>query len=236
MCKVVYEDNHLLVVVKPPNMLTQGDVTGDKDLHQLMKSYIKEKYGKPGDVYLGLVHRMDRPVGGLLAFARTSKAAARLSAQIAASQMAREYLCICQGTMQAPFTKTDWLKKDEQQNLVSVVPEGAPGAKKAILHGACLDTVNDLSLYHIRLETGRSHQIRVQMAHGDLPLWGDNRYGKGKPGQQIALWGAKLTLIHPTTKEEMTFFSPPEGGAWDVFTPAINAFMEENRNGKTIPV
>ena len=227
MCKIVYEDNHLLVAGKPPNLLTQSDHTGDGDMLTLLKAYVKEKYHKPGEVYLGLVHRMDRPVGGLLAFARTSKAASRLSQQVSFHQMGREYLLVCLGTPPERFTLTDWLLKDEKLNRVSSVPEGTPGAKKAILHGHRLASSDGLSLVAVRLETGRAHQIRVQMMTCGHPLWGDNRYGQGKPGQQIALWGAKLTLTHPTLKNQMTFYDLPSGSVWD-------HFKEDLTHGETL--
>ena len=227
MCKIIHEDNHLLVAVKPPNLLTQADHTGDPDLLSQLKAYIKEKYQKPGDVYLGLVHRMDRPVGGLLAFARTSKAASRLSQQVSTHQMGREYLLVCEGQTPKHFTLTDWLLKDEKLNKVASVPEGTPGAKIAILHGHTIAHRDELSLVAVRLETGRAHQIRVQMMTSGHPLWGDNRYGHGKPGQQIALWGAKLTLTHPTLKNVMTFYDLPQGSIWQ-------EFKEELTHGETL--
>jgi 23S rRNA pseudouridine1911/1915/1917 synthase len=226
MCNIVYEDNHLLVVIKPPNLLTQADATGDDDLLSRMKRYIKDKYQKPGDVYLGLIHRMDRPVGGLLCLARTSKAAARLSKQVSGHEMAREYLAIVEGKLPPSGTLRHYLIKDEAQNMVSVVPEGTQGSQLAILHFDCLDTLENTSLCHIRLETGRAHQIRVQMASSGHPLVFDARYGHGIPGNQIALWGAKLTLAHPTRGEQMTFFSAPEGEAWAVYQEAIARFLK----------
>ena len=226
MCEVVYEDNHLLVVVKPPNLLTQADHTGDADLLTRMKSYIKEKYQKPGDVYLGLVHRMDRPVGGLICLARTSKAAARLSAQVSTHAMGREYLAVVESSLPESGTLTDWLLKDMQANKVAVVPEGTPGAQKAVLQYTCLARREGFSLCHIRLQTGRSHQIRVQFCNAGNPLWGDNRYGQGRPGQQIALWGAKLTLVHPTLGQEMVFYSLPKGEPWTHYQREIAVFPE----------
>lgn len=225
MCKVVYEDNHLLVVVKPPNMLTQADATGDRDLFTLMKGYIKDKYQKPGDVYLGLVHRMDRPVGGLLCLARTSKAAARLSTQVSTHEMGREYLAIAEGSLPGSGTLVHHLIKDEDANLVSAVPEGTPGSRPAILHYTCLAKSGDTSLVSVRLETGRAHQIRVQLAAVGHPLWGDVRYGHGVPGRQIALWGAKLTLTHPTRGEKMTFSCPPQGDAWESYASPIAEYF-----------
>ena len=226
MCKVVYEDNHLLVVIKPPNLLTQADATGDGDLLSQMKRYIKDKYQKPGDVYLGLVHRMDRPVGGLLCLARTSKAAARLSKQVSTHEMGREYLAIAEGNLPDTGTFTDYLVKDEAQNMVSTVTEGTAGSQLAVLHFACLGRMENTSLCHILLETGRAHQIRVQFAASGHPLLNDARYGHGVPGKQIALWGAKLSLTHPTRGERMTFFSPPQGEAWAVYAEAIGHFLK----------
>ena len=214
---IVYEDNHVIVAVKPPNLLSQADRTGDGDLLSALKEYIREKYRKPGEVYLGLVHRLDRPVGGLMVFARTSKAAARLSAQLQKHDIGREYLCVCEGEIPGPLHLTDWLLKDKRLNHVSVVPEGTPEAQKAILHCTPLETSGGLTLCAIRLETGRSHQIRVQMNHAGHPLWGDNRYGHGVPGQQVALWGYRLTFEHPVSHKLMVFERMPEGGVWERF-------------------
>ena len=206
---VVYEDNHLLVVVKPPNMPTQADASGDPDLHSTMKAYIAEKYQKPGAVYLGLVHRLDRPVGGLVVLARTSKAADRLSAQVREKTLARQYVAAVQGSAPAQRELTDWLLKDERTNTVRAVAPGTPGAKDAMLRYACCGGAGGLSLLRVKLYTGRSHQIRVQLSHSGLPIWGDARYGGGRPGEQIALWGAHLGLVHPTKKEEMHFDALP---------------------------
>ena len=212
----------MLVAVKPPNMLSQADRTGDTDMLTELKEYIKVKYGKPGRVYLGLVHRMDRPVGGLMVFARTSKAAARLSAQVATHEMGREYLCVVTGPVQDTFTLTDYLVKDSRLNQVEVCEADVKGAQEAILHGECIERREGTALCAISLETGRNHQIRVQMAHAGAPLWGDNRYGYGIPGQQIALWGYKLTFTHPITKESMTFYDVPYGGIWTLYRDLLD--------------
>lgn len=217
MPEIIYEDNHVLVAVKPPNMLSQADRTGDTDMLTALKDYLKVKYQKPGRVYLGLVHRMDRPVGGLMVFARTSKAAARLSAQVSTHEMGREYLCVVTGDVRDEFTLTDYLVKDERLNRVEVCEADVRGAKEAVLHGQCIARRDSTALCAIRLETGRNHQIRVQMAHAGAPLWGDNRYGTGIPGQQIALWGYKLTFTHPTTREPLTFYHVPYGGIWALY-------------------
>ncbi|MGN0776654.1 MAG: RluA family pseudouridine synthase [Candidatus Ventricola sp.] len=207
--RIVYEDNHLLVVVKPPNMPTQADVSGDPDLHSTMKQYIAEKYNKPGAVYLGLVHRLDRPVGGLVVLARTSKAADRLSAQVREKTLARQYVAAVRGSTPGHMELNDWLLKDERTNTVRAVAAGTPGAKDARLVYEKAGEADGLSLIRVKLFTGRSHQIRVQTSHSGFPIWGDARYGAGKPGEQIALWGAHLGLVHPTKKEEMQFTAMP---------------------------
>lgn len=227
MPKIIYEDNHVLVAVKPPNMLSQGDATGDTDILTWLKDDIKVRYNKPGRVYLGLVHRLDRPVGGLMVFARTSKAAARLSAQMQQHLMGREYLCIVTGEVKDSFTLTDYLVKDEKVNKVTVCDSDRKGAQCAILHGECIARRNGTALCAIRLETGRNHQIRVQMSHAGAPLWGDNRYGNGIPGQQIALWGYKLTFEHPTTHEIMTFYDVPKGSVWQVYEDLLDMGEEQ---------
>ena len=224
MPEIVYEDNQIIVAVKPPNMLSQADKTGDTDILTHLKQYIKVKYNKPGNVYLGLVHRLDRPVGGLMVFARTSKAAARLSQQMQQHKMGREYLCVVTGEVKDAFTLVDYLVKDERANKVTVCAADVRGSQEAVLHGTCLARRDGLAMCAIKLETGRNHQIRVQMAHSGAPLWGDNRYGNGIPGQQIALWGYKLTVEHPTTHEIMTFYHTPRGSIWTRFEDDIRGF------------
>ena len=216
---VVYEDNHLLVVVKPPNMPTQADASGDPDLHSTMKQYIAEKYQKPGAVYLGLVHRLDRPVGGLVVLARTSKAADRLSEQVRQKTLARQYVAAVRGHAPKEAELNDWLLKDEKTNTVRAVRANTPGAKDAKLIYQKAGEADGLSLIRVKLFTGRSHQIRVQLSHSGCPIWGDARYGAGKPGEQIALWGAHLGMVHPTKKEEMHFtvLPPKDARPWRSF-------------------
>ena len=199
--KIVYEDNHLLVVVKPPNMPTQADASGDPDLHSTMKQYIAETYNKPGAVYLGLVHRLDRPVGGLVVLAKTSKAADRLSEQVRKKTLARQYVAAVRGSARDEAELNDWLLKDAKLIYRKV------------------DENDGLSLVRVKLFTGRSHQIRVQLMNSGTPIWGDARYGAGKPGEQIALWGAHLGMIHPTKKEEMHFdaLPPMDQMPWRLF-------------------
>jgi len=216
--RILYMDNHVLVTVKPPNMPTQADDSGDPDLLSCMKAFVKQACGKPGEAYLGLVHRLDRPVGGLVALARTSKAAARLSAQVRARALERGYLAVARGDAPDAAELTDWLRKDPRTNTVSVTPPNAPEAKQARLSLACLARREGLCLLRVTLHTGRSHQIRVQCAHAGYPLWGDARYGGGQPGQQIALWGATLRFEHPTLREPLAFHAPqPEREPWSIF-------------------
>ena len=221
--QIVYEDNHLLVVVKPPNMPTQADASGDPDLHSTMKRYIAEKYQKPGAVYLGLVHRLDRPVGGLVVLARTSKAADRLSGQVREKTLARQYVAAVRGSAPERIELCDWLLKDERTNTVRAVAAGTPGAKDARLAWQKAGETDGLSLIRVKLFTGRSHQIRVQTSHAGFPIWGDARYGAGRPGEQIALWGAHLGLVHPTKKEELRFTAlpPVDARPWRSFDEAI---------------
>ena len=216
---IVYEDNHLLVVVKPPNMPTQADASGDPDLHTTMKQYVAEKYQKPGAVYLGLVHRLDRPVGGLVVLARTSKAADRLSEQVRKRTLSRQYVAAVRGDARETAELCDWLLKDERTNTVHTVAANTPGAKDAKLVYQKAGEAEGLSLLRVKLFTGRSHQIRVQLSHSGCPIWGDARYGAGKPGEQIALWGAHLGLVHPTKKEDMHFtvLPPKDARPWRAF-------------------
>lgn len=229
MPNIVYEDNQVLVAVKPPNMLSQADHTGDTDILTVLKEDIKVRYQKPGRVYLGLVHRLDRPVGGLMVFARTSKAAGRLSEQMRQHLMGREYLCVVTGEVKDSFTLMNYLIKDERLNKVVVCEADVRGAQQAVLHGECIARRQGTALCAIRLETGRSHQIRVQMAEIGAPLWGDNRYGAGIPGQQIALWGYKLTFEHPTTHEIKTFYDVPYGSVWSVYQDLLDVGGESYR-------
>lgn len=219
MIKILYEDNHLLVVEKPVNIPIQEDESKDMDLLTLLKDDLKKRYDKPGNVYLGLVHRLDRPVGGVVVFAKTSKAASRLSEQVRTHKFKKIYhAVICNGTFKQEGTLTDYLVKDEKRNMVQVTKESNPKAKKAILHYQILRQKQDLSYVEIQLETGRSHQIRVQFSSRNAPLWGDQRYNpKAKEHAQIALWATSLTIIHPVTKEEMTFVdNPPKVFPWTI--------------------
>ncbi len=218
----IYEDNHLLVVEKPVNIPSQGDRTGDKDILTLLKEYIKVKYNKPGNVYLGLVHRLDRPVGGVMVFAKTSKSASRLSEQIRKGQFGKKYMAVIHGIPPYKSKKelVHYLIKDRRKNIVSIVGSSVKGAQKAILDYEVMDQSSDMTLVSINLRTGRPHQIRVQFAAIGHPLYGDQKYGRhlNKPGKQIALWSTEVSLMHPTLREPMIFKSlPPHTDPWDIF-------------------
>lgn len=224
---LLYGDNHLLVVVKPANLPTQADSSGDEDLLNLLKRYIGEKYHKPGAVYLGLVHRLDRPVGGVMVFARTSKAASRLSESFRTHEQDRRYLAVVEGELRGELALTDWLLKDARTGMVHVVPPDTPGAKQARLRSRPIASRDGLTLTEVRLFTGRAHQIRVQHANAGHPLWGDMRYGHGVPGRQIALWAYRLELEHPTRHDQFRFTArPPRSGAWSLFEREIDAAMD----------
>ena len=224
---ILYLDNHLLVVEKPPNLPAQADASGDPDLLTLLKGYIGRRFNKPGNVYLGLVHRLDRPVGGAMVFARTSKAASRLSAAFQTHAQERRYLAVLQGGPKGETALSHWLLWDAAAGQVRAVPEGTEGARSARLITRPLAHREGLTLSEVTLETGRKHQIRVQHAAAGWPLWGDNRYGHGRPGQQIALWAAVLGLKHPTREETLRFVStPPMAAPWQIFAEDIERWKE----------
>jgi len=211
--KVIYEDNHIIVVEKLPNVPSQGDKTGDIDLLTMVKKYIKEKYNKPGEVYLGLVHRLDRPVGGVMVFAKTSKAAGRLSEQIRNKEFEKEYLAVVDGKFKkGTGVLEDYLYKDERNNISKVVNKDKKNAKYAKLEYKELvyNEIKNLSLLKIKLHTGRHHQIRVQLSSNKHSIFGDQKYGTRGKGKQIALWAYLLTITHPVSKERMCFESLPE--------------------------
>ena len=223
--RVLYEDNHLLVVEKPMNVPVQADISGDEDLLTACKGYIKERYQKPGEVYLGLVHRLDRPVGGVMVFARTSKAAARLTEQFSAHRTEKRYAAVVEGFAPAEGNLFDYLLKNEATNTTAVVPAGTPGAKPARLSFRTLAREKGLSLLDVNLQTGRPHQIRVQLSHRGLPLKGDQRYNPGaRVGEQIRLWAYALTLTHPTLKEPMTFYALPPFAEFSTAVKYLPAF------------
>lgn len=214
MINIIYEDNHLLVVEKPINVPVQADKSGDEDLLTMLKKYLKEKYNKPGDVYLGLVHRLDRPVGGVMVFAKTSKAASRLFKQVQKHEFKKIYMAVIEGKVSESGTFKDKLKKDEKTNITRVSEDG----KEAELSYNLIGFVNNLSLVRISLKTGRSHQIRVQFASRKIPLYGDQKYNPNAVKDQIALFASKLEFKHPITKEVMSFELPlPERYPFTLF-------------------
>lgn len=209
--KILYEDNHIIVVVKEPNIPVQEDDSKDKDMLTIIKEYLKEKYNKPGNVYLGLVHRLDRPVGGVMVFAKTSKAAARLSDIIRKNELDKTYLALVHGKMSNEHEQLEnYLYKDEKTNTSMVV--SSEKGKKALLEYKVLryDEKADMSLLEIKLHTGRHHQIRVQLSYINHPIYGDQRYGVDKEGIQIHLWASKLSFKHPVKDEIMSFESIPK--------------------------
>ena len=218
--KVLYEDNHIIVVEKPPNIPSQGDKTNDENMLDIIKGYIKEKYNKPGNVYVGLVHRLDRPVGGVMVFAKTSKDASRLSEQVRNKIFKKEYLAIVDGKLENKSgTLEDYLLKNEKNNMSKVVPENTKNAKYAKLDYEVLkyDSDINLSVLKVLLHTGRHHQIRVQLANCGHSICGDQKYGTRGRGKQISLWAYSLTIVHPITKEEMKFEDVPEKiGPWSI--------------------
>lgn len=218
---ILYEDNHLLAVEKPANMLVQGDQSGDQDLLTVLKEDIKIRYEKPGNVFLGLVHRLDRPVAGVMVFAKTSKAASRLSDAIRRRDFHKKYLAVVHGKpKQNQAMLEHYLVKHHRENKVQVVPEGRKGAKKALLEYEVIGHAEPYSLLAIQLHTGRPHQIRVQLAAIGTPIFGDQKYGRhvNVPGQQIALWSHELEFKHPTKDERVAVTSlPPYEYPWQLW-------------------
>ena len=217
---IIYEDNHIIVVVKPPNIPSQQDKTGDIDMLTIIKEYIKEKYNKPGNVYLGLVHRLDRPTGGVMVFAKTSKAASRLSEEVREKKFEKEYLVIVDGILENKSgTMEDYLLKNERNNISKVVTEKTKNSKLAKLEYEVIkykEEIN-LSVVKVKLLTGRHHQIRVQFASRGHSVYGDQKYGTRGRGKQLSLWAYSLTLFHPITKEKMKFERFPEKiGSWKI--------------------
>lgn len=202
MNNILYEDNHIIVVEKKINIPVQEDDSKDLDLLSIIKKYLKDKYNKPGNVYLGLIHRLDRPVGGVMVFAKTSKAASRLSEQVRTHKMSKKYYAVVEGKLDTEATLKDRLLKDRKNNIVKVDQNG----KDAKLSYKVISRRNNLNLVDIDLKTGRSHQIRVQFSSRNNPLYGDQKYNKkALVGEQIALFAYNLSFYHPITKELMTF-------------------------------
>ena len=201
---IIHEDNHLLVVEKPVNIPVCEDESKDLDLLTILKQYLKDKYNKPGNVYLGLVHRLDRPVGGIMVFAKTSKAASRLSNQVRENKLTKTYYAVVENSLKQKNTLKDYLIKDKKTNITKVTTKDL--GKESILNYEIIKKIDNLNLVKINLITGRSHQIRVQFSSRKNPLYGDQKYNKNAiPNTNIALFAKTLSFEHPTTKEKLTF-------------------------------
>lgn len=219
--KIIYEDNHLLVVVKPKGIPSQADKTGDRDMLTILKEYIKEKYNKPGEVYLGLVHRLDRMTSGIMVFARTSKAASRLSKSIREGDFKKRYVAVLNGKLDSNGILENYLVKNEKANMSRICDKNTKNAKFAsleyITRGNFERNGKKYTYVDIKLNTGRHHQIRVQFSNIGYPLYGDVKYGKeiNKKGQDLALFAYSLTFFHPTKDEVMQFnVLPDKEGIW----------------------
>lgn len=222
---VLYTDNHLLAVYKPAGLLVQGDRTGDIPLIDLARQWVKQNYDKPGQVYLGLVHRLDRPVAGVILFCRTSKAAGRISEQFRTGQTQKRYVAIVEGELQQSHGRL--INHIERRGSSGRIVKNATGkSAQARLSFQCLATRNKSSLVGIDLETGRHHQIRLQFSHIGHPVLGDLRYGASSPlpQKQIGLFAEQLTVNHPTLKQKLTFTAPlPRGWPWPGHETAADA-------------
>lgn len=211
---ILYEDNHIIVAIKPAGILSQADHTNAPDMLSILKEYIKNKYHKEGNVYLGLVQRLDRNTSGIMVFARTSKAASRLSEQIRNHDVFKKYLAVIEGIPQKEQTLSNYLKKDEK--LVKSFVTTEKNGKLAVLDYQLIASINNYSLINVLLHTGRHHQIRVQMANINHPLVGDHLYGS-KINCKYHLHAYYLTFVHPISKEVMKFTNLPENGLWNLF-------------------
>ena len=209
---IIYEDNHIIVVEKPINMLSQSDNTKDLDLQTALKMYIKEKYQKPGNVYIGLVHRLDRPTGGLMVFARTSKAASRLSEEIRNKNFKKSYLAVINGKTKKQDTLEDYLEKTGNISIISNKEKGNYDQ----LNYELIAYKDNLSLVKVNLETGRNHQIRLQFKSRNMPLYGDNKYNNDK-NKNLGLYAYKLEFTHPTRREKMVFINYPTYSPFNKF-------------------
>lgn len=219
--RILYEDNHLLIVNKLPSEIVQGDKTGDVCLLEDVKEYIKEKYDKPGNVFAGLVHRIDRPVGGAVIFAKTSKALSRMTQKIQSREFSKTYLAIVKNKPPKDADElSNYMVKNESQNKSYIVGSNAKGAKLAQLKYRVIGSSDSYYLLEIELITGRHHQIRAQLAHMGCPIKGDLKYGfpRSNPDASISLHAYKLKFEHPTLKIPIEVVTPkPEGTPWEFF-------------------
>lgn len=210
--RILYEDNHLIAINKLAGELAQGDKTGDKTLIDTLKAYIKIKDHKPGNVYLGLIHRLDRPTSGILIFAKTSKALTRMNELFKTREVQKKYWAIVEGKPEATSDRLEhYLRKNAKTNKVSVFQKPTPEAKQAILTYEVLGNLNFYSLVEVDLHTGRSHQIRAQLSHIHHAIKGDLKYGakRSNPDGSISLHARSVHFIHPVTKEEIDITAPP---------------------------
>ena len=218
---VVYEDNHLIIVNKSSSEIVQGDKTGDKPLAEMVKEYIKQKYHKPGNVFLGVVHRLDRPVSGLVVFARTSKALARLNEMFRTKEVHKTDWAIvgnCPPTEEGELVH--WLVRNEKQNKSYAYDKEKPEAKKAVLDYKLIGRSERYFLLEVDLKTGRHHQIRCQLAKMGCPIKGDLKYGspRSNPDGSICLHARRVRFVHPVSKQEIDVTAPvPEGNLWHSF-------------------
>ena len=223
--RILFEDNHLLVVNKLPSEIVQGDKTGDEPLPERIKSFLKEKYQKPGNVFCGVVHRLDRPTSGVVVFAKTSKALERLNAQFREKETNKTYWAIVENKpKELKGSLRDYLKKNETQNKSYVVNENSPGAKLALLNYELLASSANYHLLEVTIETGRHHQIRAQLSKIGCIIKGDLKYGAKRANKDasIGLHARSLRFLHPITKEEITIVAnPPADAVWDFFLNEI---------------
>ena len=220
--KVLFEDNHLIAVNKPVGTLSQGDITGDKSIIDEVKEYLKKKYKKPGEVFLGSIHRLDRVTSGILVFARTTKALTRMSALMKNREIKKSYLAILDNRPLEPQAKfTHYLRKNHKANYVTVSDDEKPETKKAVLSYELVAEIEHRSLVKIDIETGRPHQIRAQFSHMDCPITGDTKYGGSKQNNYrsgIYLHAYRLEFIHPVKKTSVRLNCKPVNSAmWKVF-------------------
>lgn len=220
--RVVYEDNHIIIVYKESGEIVQGDKTGDTPLSDIVKDYIKEKYQKPGNVFLGVVHRLDRPVSGLVVFARTSKALSRLNEMFRTGEVHKTYWAITKNMPAIEEGRLEhWLVRNEKQNKSYAYTKEKPGAKKAVLEYKMIGRTDNYSLLEVRLLTGRHHQIRCQLAAMGCPIKGDLKYGaqRSNPDGSISLLSHRVEFVHPVSKERIDVTSPvPSDNLWQDIT------------------